>query len=475
MLGRNNRLFFLLAALLPILPSMGQEIAVPSTPAVKLLTGWIEFMNAADDSPANDFNPAGFRDKTAAAKKSRTEFRDRGREIFGSLELSEVLSQKDREIAAVLRGAKGQEIQITLFLTPKPDNLIEAVKLEPFQRGQPAGPQSDSTIKQRATDIMERASARGFSGAVLIARRSDPLFAGAYGLANRSYAVPNTLKTKFNLGSMNKMFTAVAIMQLVESKQLKLTDPLSKHLDESWLAKVDLDKVQIQHLLSHTSGLGGYFNEEFENSSRAKFRSITDYKSLIASDELGFEPGTSWRYSNTGYLLLGAVIEKVTGESYFDYIRKHVYQPAGMTNSDCFELDRPNENLAYGYWKDGDHWRNNLFLHVLKGGPAGGGYSTLGDLLRFSGALTSGKLLSPQRTRQLVTPKPNSPSYGFGFEVSQTPTGLIAGHSGGFPGIESHLSIFLDKGVTLVILCNADNSMSLVLDDLRGLITSIQD
>jgi len=454
--------------------SMAQEIKPPTSTAGKLLGGWLEFMNATDGSPANAFNPAGFRDKTDTARSSRIEFRNRGREIFGSLKLAKILDEKEREIAVVLSSKKGQEIQVTLFLTPAPDNLIEAVKMEPYRRSTPKGPQPDEQIKERIKEIMERAQTAGFSGAVLIARKSEPMFAGAYGLANRSYNARNTIHTKFNLGSMNKMFTAVAIMQLVERNQLELADPVSKYLDQSWLPKVDTDQIKIHHLLNHTSGLGSYFNEDFQNGSRANFRYISDYKPLLLAEKIDQTPGSGWRYSNTGYLLLGAIVEKVTGDSYFDYVRANIYQPVGMTDSDCFELDTPTENLAYGYFREGDQWKNNLFLHVIKGGPAGGGYSTLRDLLRFSNALSGGQLLSSENTRNLVTPKANSPTYGYGFEIAKTPTGLVAGHSGGFPGIESHLSMYLDKGVTLVILCNADNCMNLVLDDLRDVVSSIQ-
>ena len=118
---------------------------------------------------------------------------------------------------------------------------------------------------------------------------------------------------------------------------------------------------------------------------------------LIADEKLAFEPGTDWKYSNTGYLLLGEIIEIVTGKSYYDYIRDHIYQPAGMLNSDSYELDKVNHNLAVGYDKkfteNGFYFVNNIFDHVIRGGPAGGGYSTVDDLLKFGNALKNNKLL----------------------------------------------------------------------------------
>lgn len=463
---------------LPWSYSAAQEVKVPNSSAGRMLEGWIKFMNANDDSPANNFNPTAFRDKTEGSTKSRTEFRNRGRQIFGKLGLARVVEEKGHEITVVLAGKEEQEILVTLFLVAKPDVLIDAVKIEPYRGGDPTQPpeqQSDTEIKDRLSVLMERAVRDGFSGAVLLARDSEPLFAEAYGLANRSYNIKNTIDTRFNLGSMNKMFTAVAIMQLVEKNKLALTDPISKYLDETWLSKKVASRVQIKHLLNHTSGLGNYFNQQFRQGSRAGFRNIADYKPLIVNEELAFDPGTSWQYSNTGFLLLGAIVEHISGTTYCEYVRANIYEPAGMSDSDSFELDSPTENLAYGYWKEEGPWKNNLFMHVIKGGPAGGGYSTLKDLLRFSDSLTSMRLVSPESTRTMVTPQPESPRYGFGFEVYQTPTGLVVGHSGGFPGIEANLSISVDKRIALVVLCNAEGSMSLVLDDIRRFVASMKD
>ena len=149
----------------------------------------------------------------------------------------------------------------------------------------------------------------------------------------------------------------------------------------------------MHHLLTHTSGLGSYFNDTYWNGSRELYRSVEDFKPLVKGDTLQFEPGERFSYSNTGMLLLGVVIQSATGQDYFDYIRENIYRPAGMNNSDCYEMDFPVENLAIGYipapgspWK----WENNLYKHVIKGGPAGGGFSTVEDLFRFAIALQSG-------------------------------------------------------------------------------------
>ncbi len=321
-----------------------------------------------------------------------------------------------------------------------------------------------------------------FSGTVLLARNGQVLFKGAYGQANKDFDAPNKIDTKFNLGSMNKMFTAVAVAQLVERGKLSFDDPISKYLSSDWLPRDVADKITIRHLLTHTSGLGSYFNEQFMDSSRARFRTVDDYKPLVAEEKPAFEPGTKWAYSNTGFLLLGAVIEKVSGQSYFDYVRDNVYKPAGMTHSDCYELDHVNLNLAVGYSKmtgdSGTHFENNVFRHVIKGGPAGGGYSTVEDLFRFAEALRANKLVKKETAELIWTPTPQSqgdgPGYGFGFGVSGEPGNRVVGHNGGFPGISALLDIHLDKGFTVAVLSNYDRGAGLVGGKLAELFARLE-
>src|SRR6185295_5246399 len=254
------------------------------------------------------------------------------------------------------------------------------------------------------------AQADVFSGTVLLAKDGKVLYSGAWGLASKDFNVPNKLDTKFNLGSMNKMFTSTTIAQLVEQGKLSYDDPLSKFLP-NFPNPDAAKKIKIKHLLTHTSGLGSYFNDEFDKSSRARFRTVDDMMQLAKGDSLAFEPGTRWSYSNTGMLVLGKVIEVVTKQDYFDYVREHLSKPAGMVNTDAYQLDEVNKNLAVGYQRefsdDGTkRFKNNIFMHVIRGGPAGGGYSTAEDLVRFAEALTSGKLVSKQTFELMTTPKP---------------------------------------------------------------------
>ena len=315
-----------------------------------------------------------------------------------------------------------------------------------------------------------------FSGALLVARGDNVLLTLAAGEASKAYHVPNNVDTRFNLGSMNKMFTSTAIVQLAEKKRLSLDDPIGRYVDESWLPRQVTGKITIRHLLSHSSGLGSYFNETYQKSSRALFRKLDDYKPLIRDDRPAFEPGTRFQYSNTGMFLLGVVIEKVTGEDYFSYIRRTIYQPAGMTNTDCYEMDYPVENLATGYSPDPKSpygWQNNLYKHVIKGGPAGGGFSTVRDLCRFAQALLGGKYVSRESLKAMWTDRLKA-NYGYGFSVSQDPAGKVVGHGGGFDGISSNLDIFVDSGFVVAVMSNVDEGAIAVARRLNRLVGRVR-
>lgn len=317
-----------------------------------------------------------------------------------------------------------------------------------------------------------------FSGTVLLARDGKVLYSAARGMASKRFNVPNNLQTKLNLGSMNKMFTATAIMQLVEQKKISLTDKLSQFLDETWIPKDISSKIEIRHLLSHSSGLGSYFTQQFADTSKNRFRALADYKPLIVNDKLQFEPGTGAAYSNTGMFLLGAVIEGVTSQDYFDYIRSNIYEPSGMINSGCYEMDQPIPNLAIGYFPSADNatgWKNNLYLHVLKGGPAGGCFSTVEGLLKFATALTNYKLLSRKNTELLYSPKTelHGGAYGFGFTLGGSPDKRIVGHGGGYYGIGSNLDIFLDANFVSVVLSNYSGGAKTIRTKIRELIKQI--
>jgi len=339
------------------------------------------------------------------------------------------------------------------------------------------GPISEVEMLEAVEKTMFRLKEKDvFSGTLLIAKGDKILYEFVCGEASKRFHVPNNMDTKFNLGSMNKMFTSTGIMQLVEKGKIALDDPISKYLDESWLPQSITDKVTVHHLLPHTSGLGTYFNQTYWESSRERFRQLDDYKPLIKDETLAFEPGERFRYSNTGMFLLGVIIEKAGGQNYFEYMRENIHAPAGMTNTDCYEMDLPVENLAIGYIPNDSKWgwENNIYKHVLKGGPAGGGFSTVRDLHKFAQALTSGKLVGKSSLDKMWVSHSEA-SYGYGFSVEEHSSGKVVGHGGGFPGLNSNLDIFLDKGFVVSVMSNYDGGASPVARKVLQLINRLKE
>jgi CubicO group peptidase (beta-lactamase class C family) len=432
------------------------------------------------ESLVKDTFAPGFRDRFPISEhvEALASFHDRshGFDFYGVRRYADG-GEKDREVVIVRNRLTGSWNGIVIHFDA--DARIAGLELLPARPPKDVPPLPPLTLeaaKAELTAFLDRLSAaEAFSGTVLLAKDGKVLYTAARGLADRNDAVPVRLDTKLNLGSMNKMFTAVVIAQLVEEGKLSFQDPVEKFLAGKVWTKADLSKVRIEHLLTHTSGLGSYFNETWQHTARQFLRRVDDYKPLVAEETLAFEPGTRWQYSNTGFLLLGAVIEAVTGQDYFDVVRERVYARAGMPNSDCYDIDLVVPSLGVGYSRertaDGVRWRANTFEHVIRGGPAGGGYSTVEDLLAFSEALRHGRLVSPAMLERLTSPKPEvgSPEYGYGFGVGLDALGRRAGHTGGFSGISSVLDVYLDSGWTMAVLSNTDDGMPPVSQKLREL------
>ena len=342
-------------------------------------------------------------------------------------------------------------------------------------------PRDDEELARQLIAVADRRAASGrFSGSVVVSHRGKVVLARAWGLASRAYGVANRPDTRFNLGSMNKMFTAVSVLQLVEQGKVSLDDTVGKWLTD-WPNADVRDKVTIRMLLTHSSGLGSYWNDEFERR-KLGIRAVADYFPTFAEEPLQFAPGARFGYSNAGFIVLGAIVEKASGQDYFDYVRQHVYAPAGMNHTDCYDLADDIPDLAIGYTHQGPRerdprrWFNNLFLHVVKGGPAGGGYSTGPDLVRFAGALRGGVLLRPESlammsAKQIATEDPAGAGYGFGMQRWDVRGHLAFGHTGGFPGIDASLAIVPDGDWVIAVLSNQDLGGMAIAGFARDLVT----
>lgn len=289
-----------------------------------------------------------------------------------------------------------------------------------------------------------------FSGVVLIAKDGEPVLSRAWGLADVASKTPNTMDTMFNIGSINKFFTKTAIAQLAESGKLSPDDTIRKHLPD--YPSPVADKITIQQLIDHRSGLGDIFGERYEAAPPSKLRELSDFLALFADKPLEFEPGTSQRYSNAGYIVLGLIIEKLSGEKYRDYVQHHIFDPAGMKNSGFFAVDETVANRATGYtMRDGAERHPNT--RTLPGRPssAGGAFATAGDLLRFMKALEGKKLASAKWTGWVFTSKLDEP-------LGRPALGI----GGGAPGLNAAVEMGGD-GWIAIAMSNYDPPSAMVV------------
>jgi D-alanyl-D-alanine carboxypeptidase len=335
--------------------------------------------------------------------------------------------------------------RVALLATPRPSRAIDLV-LHRMTQAQ--------ALAALAEHAKERARADEFAGAVLVARHGKVLLQEAWGRADRKTGTANTPATRFRIGSMNKMFTAVATLQLVEAHKLALDDPIGKHLP-GYPNKEVAAKVTVRHLLTHTGGTGDIFGPQFEEH-RLQLREHRDYLKLYGSRGLTHEPGTRFEYSNYGFVLLGALIEHVSGKSYYDYVRDHVFRRAGMRSTGSLPESVVVPDRAVGYMRasPGSDWVPNTNTLPWRGTAAGGGYSTVGDLLRFAQALESGTLLSEATLAEAT--RPHQQQYGYGFGVQGQGSLRSYGHGGGAPGMNGELRVFPELGYVVAGLSNLD-------------------
>ncbi|HUU45850.1 MAG TPA: serine hydrolase domain-containing protein, partial [Acidobacteriota bacterium] len=267
---------------------------------------------------------------------------------------------------------------------------------------------------------------------------------------------PNRVDTRFDLGSINKSFTRIAIGQLARDGKLTFDDHIIDHIPDYPNAEA-AGKITIRHLLEHTSGLGDIFTEEFFRSSKALYRKPRDFFPLFADKPLRSGPGEKFEYSNAGFMVLGVIIEAASGQSYYEYIAQHIFEPAGMTDAGFFANDEPIPNVAVGYTRMGPdggpgELRNNLFDLPIRGNSAGSAQATVTDLLHFDEALREHRLLPPAYTAWYFggeEPQPGAPTEATG-QRAKAATGI----AGGAPGVSA--TVESDGDVTVIVLSNYD-------------------
>ena len=432
-------------------PAAPARPVIPETPAGRVLAAWLAQINSADPAQMRAFDTAYPRESIPPIEE-RLALRDE----TGGFNLQRIEKSEPSTVVALLREKTGDRMaRIELKVGPgEPPKILGSLLEEVL-------PPPDLAIQRMSeADALAALSARAgelakndrFSGTVLVARHGKVLLQKAWGLADREAGTPVTLDTQLRLGSMNKMFTSIATLQLVEAGKLALDDPIGKHLPD-YPNKDLAAKVTVRHLLTHTGGTGDIFGPDFM-ANRLTLREHADYLKLYGSRALAFEPGAKYRYSNYGFVLLGALIEKISGLSYYDYVRAHVFAPAGMTSTDSLPETESVPHRAVGYLRRDGKWIRNTDPLPWRGTSAGGGYSTAGDLLRFAQALESGKLISKAMLTEAI--RPQREGYGYGFEVNGDGALCNYGHGGGAPGINGELRIFPQLGYVVVSLANLD-------------------
>jgi len=303
--------------------------------------------------------------------------------------------------------------------------------------------ESDDPRPVQAIDayLRDRFTQDDFAGAVLIATAGEVWFEQAYGLASREFKVPNTIETRFDVGSFNKDYTRLAIMQLVQDGAFTLGDLVGEFLPDYPNEQVR-EEVTIRQLLEHRSGLGDYFDEDYFSTPMQQLREIEDYIPIWGPKPLEYEPGAREQYSNYGYTVLGAIVEAITGMSYPEYVVERIFEPAGMVDTGFFETDSVEPNVAVGYTyfdhtgRPSKTLRKNTFHEPIKGGPWGKSYSTARDLFRFFDALYGDRLVDPE----------------FGWSgAGWDGQAMLAG---GGPGLSAML--VLEGGLAVIVLSNQD-------------------
>ncbi|MCX6563081.1 MAG: serine hydrolase [Candidatus Aminicenantes bacterium] len=358
------------------------------------------------------------------------------RERLGTLEIRKVVESRADLVSLVARGSNGPVVSLDFqFESVEPFGLL-AVRVMDLgeEGGPPPDPKKDdaelaATVGEYAK---KAASADSFSGVILVAHKGAPVLFEAYGLADREAKAPNRTDTKFNIGSINKSFTGLAVRRLAAEGKINIDDSIKKCLPEYPNADA-ATKVTVRHLLDMTSGIGDFFGERYEATPKEKLRTLKDYLPLFADRPLEFEPGSRNMYSNGGYVVLGLIVEKASGTDYYAYVREHIFKPAGMLDTDSFEKDAVVGNRAVGYTGSGAARKRNYDSLPGKGSSAGGGYSTAADLLKYVIALNKGTFGSA------------APELQGGFGIA-----------GGAPGLNAAVEWDPQRGYAIIVLANLD-------------------
>ena len=346
------------------------------------------------------------------------------------------------------------------------------------------------TLNQYFQDLDEKDE---FSGVVLITKGEKEIYSGAFGYASRSWKIKNSMDVRFDTASITKLFTTVGILQLIDQNKLSLE---TSAIDYLGLEDTKISKdVNVFHLLTHTSGIGDDCEEEngevYEDLWKTKpnysIKNTEDFLPQFVHKEPNFPPGQGCRYCNCSFVLLGLMIEKATGMSYRDYVRKHIFEKAGMTQSDFLDMGQVNENVAEGcdpIRNDADEivgWKKNIYSYPPIGSPDAGAYVTARNLDRFLRVVQSGQLLSQELTNQLFKPNVNYKEkdnwfmkygYCFWFYVEADGNIVCLQKEGVNAGVSAAMRYFPEQDINVVILSNMEDGIWEPIWEIHEMVTT---
>jgi CubicO group peptidase (beta-lactamase class C family) len=438
---------------------------LPDTPPGKLLDEWLVLcqgtsVEAMAKWDAAHYPEAFLRDVPAAdvARSDQQECRQ-----HGGYQVVHVTEAEPNVVSVIARGNKSGA-WVRFDARTKQPGKIEPIGGVPVVVPETALPDelSDAAVKRDVAASIKKLGERGlFSGIVLLARGAEPIAVSTFGYADRSKKTPITSTTRFTLGSMGKMFTSVAVGQLVDQGKLSYDDVVGKFFP-GYANRTVREKVTVGMLLSHTGGLGDFLAKRSPEMMRHGVRRASEFMPLYERDEPEFEPGKGWSYSNSGLALAGAIVEEVSGEDYPDYLRRHIFDPLGMKNSDPNNIPHTEPRMVTPYTHQNAQGSPSPDWHEAEhdiGSPAGGAISTAEDLVRFADALRSGNLVSKATFGEMWHPhgkRPEGVPYGYALEIADVYGRTVVGHRGGFSGVSTRLYIILDSRYTIVSLANQD-------------------
>jgi len=441
------------AALLALSLVVASGSPVSDSPVLQVFLQWLDAFNSGDAARITAF----WQKYGAPGAQSRAQDDLRLRQMTGGIKILKVTEDTGMHLVALMQEGNGGYSESTLDLASADPPVVKGIRghpVPPPSGSSPVASNDEDLANRIRSHVAELPAENAFAGAILVAHTGKVVLDQAWGMADTAKQIRNTTYTQFCLGSMNKMFTAVAILQLAQQGKLALDEPIGKYWPD-YPNRHLASRVTVRELLDHTAGTGDIFTQEYE-AHRLQTRTLADYVKLFGDRPVRFEPGTQMEYSNYGFILLGRLIELISGDSYDSYVQMHVFLPAGMLHTDSRpEVDRV-DGRATGYIHGPDGLVPNTATLPWRGTSAGGGYSTVHDLLLFAEALQSGKLLSPALLKEAITDQTHR-GYGLGFYVLGDGG---YGHGGGAPGINGELHILPEGGYALIALANRDPRMA---------------